>query len=78
MECTVMMVAIDSIGTEVYVPVQMNIMDGMLPQNNSHDIMRVVSICNDSKDASPEPVEFIDMYGLLANDKLEMWENLNE
>jgi hypothetical protein len=78
-----MMVAIDAAGSEVYVPIELDILDGVLPRNNSRDIMRVVSICNAADGISydgvtSEPVEFVDMYGLLANDRLEMWENLND
>jgi len=81
MVCTAMMVALDSTGSEVYLPIEMDIMDGVLPRNNTKDIMRVVSICNDVKGivyegATDEDVKFIDMYGLLANDKLELWENI--
>ena len=81
MVCTAMMVALDSTGSEVYLPIEMDIMDGVLPGNNTKDIMRVVSICNDVKGivyegATDEDVKFIDMYGLLANDKLELWENI--
>jgi len=76
-----MMVALDSTGSEVYLPIEMDIMDGVLPGNNTKDIMRVVSICNNVKGivyegATNEDVKFIDMYGLLANDKLELWENI--
>ena len=81
MVCTVMMVALEKDGTEVYVPIEMDIMDGKMPQNNTKDIMRVVSICNDVKgivyeDKTDKDLKFIDMYGILANQKLELWENL--
>ncbi len=71
MNCSALMVVMDS-GSEKYMSVDMKIMDGIMPQNNSRDIIRIVDLCN--KHNTEDGVVFIDMYGLITKDKTELWE----
>jgi hypothetical protein len=75
MECVALMV-IHDIGIEKYMPVDIIIQDNILPENNAQDIMKMVNICN--KHNQDKDIVFIDMYGLIYDDKLEMWEVFND
>ena len=72
MECTALMVAHDN-GIERFISVEMNIMNGIMPKNNTRDIMRIVSICNNIYPKKKDVV-FIDMYGIITKQGTELWE----
>ena len=61
---------------EKYMPVEMNVMDGILPKNNKHDIMRMVDICN--VNYKEDGIVFVDMFGIIYEDKVETWEVSDE
>ena len=72
MECTALMVVHDN-GTERFMSVEIDIMDGIMPKNNTRDIMRIVSICNNVY-VEKKNVVFIDMYGIITRQGKELWE----
>ena len=61
---------------EKYMPVEMNVMDGILPKNNKHDIMRMVDICNINY--KEDGIVFVDMFGIIYEDRVETWEVSDE
>ena len=74
-ECTALMVIRDkNYDNEQYMPVDMHIADGIMPENNPRDIMHMVNACNNGYTGS-EDITFIDMYGIIVNNKIELWED---
>jgi hypothetical protein len=76
LECTALMV-VNDLDNEVekYICVELDILDGILPENNTKDISSMVKLCNAGYTGS-ENVEFIDMYGIQIKDKIELWETM--
>lgn len=74
-ECIVLMVAIDKkTMDEVYLGIEFEMENDILPKNNPTDINRCVQICN-SQDI---PYECIDMYGIVVNGVVDKWEVSDE
>lgn len=63
-----------------FMSVEVDILNGMFPENKTRDIMRIVNSCNYFK-PNEENYDFIDMFGYSHNSKFEIWElmeNANE
>jgi hypothetical protein len=76
MDFIVLMVAIHKVTKEeYYVAIHFNSNSERLPENNSKDIMRCVSICNQDNN---DEYEYVDMYGIVHEGGEEIWESINE
>lgn len=69
--CTVLMVALDKkTSEEVYVGIEFEMENEILPENNSKDINRCVYECNKINDE----YKYIDMFGIIKDGIVELWE----
>ncbi len=70
-----LMVAIDKNRKEVYVIVDIHVIEGHgVPSNCPEDIMTVVNACNKNSDE----LQFIDMFGFIHDGQVELWEDIDE